>query len=60
VLLHLGQKCLLKHVTEGKMKEGIEMTGRRERISKQLLKDLKEETEYWNLNQEALDGTVEN
>jgi len=40
------------------MKEGIEITGRRGRRRKQLLKGFKEETGYWNLNQEALDGTA--
>jgi hypothetical protein len=34
------------------------VTGGRGRRSKQLLKDLKEETGYWNLSQEALGGTV--
>jgi len=50
-LSHLAQNCFLKPVTEGKIKEGIEMTGRRGRRRKQLLKDLKEEAGYWNLKQ---------
>jgi hypothetical protein len=36
----LRRKCLLKHVTEGKIKGRIEVTGRRGRRRKQLLDDL--------------------
>jgi hypothetical protein len=36
----LHRNCLLKHVTEGKMEERIEVTGRRGRRRKQLLDDL--------------------
>jgi hypothetical protein len=45
----LSRKCLLKHVIEGKIEGRIEVTGRRERRSKQLLDDLKEERGYWKL-----------
>jgi hypothetical protein len=36
----LCRNCLLKHVTEGKLEERIQMTGRRGRRHKQLLDDL--------------------
>jgi hypothetical protein len=42
----LRRNCLLKHVIEGKIEEGIELTGRRERRCKQLLDDLKEKRGY--------------
>ena len=35
------RKCLLKHATEGKIEGRIDVTGRRGRIHKQLLDDLK-------------------
>ena len=37
----LHRNCLVKHVTEGDIEEGIEVMGRRERRCKQLLNDLK-------------------
>jgi hypothetical protein len=54
----LRRNCLLKHVIEGKLEGGIEMTGRRGRRRNQLLDDLKEKRRYWNLKEEALDRTV--
>jgi len=39
----LVRNCLLKHITEGKIKEMIYVTGRRGNIPKQVLDDLK----YW-------------
>jgi hypothetical protein len=48
----------LRHVSEGKIKGRIEMTGRRGRISKQILDDLEEWRECWKLKEEALDRTV--
>jgi len=36
------RNCLVKHVTEGKIKGRIEVTGRRRRRRKQTLDDLKE------------------
>jgi hypothetical protein len=53
----LRRNCLLKHVIEGKLEGGIEMTGRRGRRRKQLLDDLKEKRRYWKLKEEALDRT---
>jgi hypothetical protein len=47
----LRKICLLKHVTEEKIEERLEVTGRRERRRKQLLDDLKGK----KLKQEALD-----
>jgi hypothetical protein len=49
----LCTNSLLKHVTEGKIKE----TGRQGRICKNLLYDLTEKRRYWKLKQEALDHT---
>jgi hypothetical protein len=54
----LGRNCLLKHVIEEKVEGRIEMTGRRRRIRKQLLDDLKEKRRYWELKEEALDSTL--
>jgi hypothetical protein len=42
VLILLKYRCLLKHVAEGKTEGRIEVTERRERISKQLLDGMKE------------------
>ena len=44
----IGHICLLKHVTEGKIKGMIEVTGRQRRRYKQLLCDLKKRR-YWKL-----------
>jgi hypothetical protein len=52
------RNCLLKHVIEGKIEGGIEVTGRRGRRRKQLLNDLKENRRYWKLKEEALDSTL--
>jgi hypothetical protein len=38
----LGRNCLLPRVFEGKIQEGIEVTGRRGRRRRKLLDDLKE------------------
>jgi hypothetical protein len=38
----LGRKCRLQHVIEGKIKGGIEVTGRRGRRRRNLLDDLKD------------------
>jgi len=38
----LPRNCLLQRVIEGKIKGGIEVTGRRGRILRKLLDDLKE------------------
>jgi hypothetical protein len=49
---------VLQHVIEGKIKGGIEVTGRRGRRRRKLLDDLKERRGYSHLKQEALDRTM--
>jgi hypothetical protein len=50
--------CLLQQVIEGKIKCGIEVTGRRRRRRKKLLDDLKERRGYSYFKEEALDRTM--
>jgi hypothetical protein len=51
----LRRDCLLRQVIEGKIKGGIEVTGRRRgRRRRKLLDDLKERREYSHLKEEAL------
>jgi len=45
----LGRNCLLQRVIEGKIKGGIEATGRRGRRRRKLLDDLKERRGYSHL-----------
>jgi len=54
----LCRNCLLQRVIEGKMKGGIEVTGRRGRRRRKLLDDLKEMRGYSQLKEEALDRTM--
>ena len=54
----LCSNCLLKRVTEGKIKGGIEETRRRGRRRRKLLDDLKERRGYPHLKEEALDRTM--
>ena len=54
----LCRNCLLQRVIEGKIKEWIEVTGRRGRRRKKLLDDLKERRGYSHLKEEALDRTM--
>jgi len=51
----LRRNCLLERVIEGKIKGGIEVTGRRGRRRRKLLDDLKERRGYSHLKEEALD-----
>jgi hypothetical protein len=51
----LDRNCLLQRVIEGKIKGGIEVTGRRGRRSSKLLDDLKERRGYSHLKEETLD-----
>jgi hypothetical protein len=51
----LRRTCLLKQVTEGKIKGRIEVTRRRGRRRKQLLDDLGDRRDYSHLKEEALD-----
>jgi hypothetical protein len=45
----LRRNCLLQQVVEGKIKGGIEVTGRRGRTRRKLLDDLKERRGYLHL-----------
>ena len=54
----LRRNCLLQQVIEGKIKGGIEVTGRRGRRRRQLLDDLKDRRGYSHLKEEALDRTM--
>jgi hypothetical protein len=50
--------CLLQHVIEGKIKGGMDVTGRRGRRRRKLLNDLKERRGYSHLKEEAVDRTM--
>jgi len=54
----LRRNCLLKQVTEGKIKGQIEVTRRRGKRRKKLLDDLKDRRGYCELNEEALYRTM--
>jgi hypothetical protein len=54
----LRGKCLLQRVIEGKIKGGVEVTGRWGRRSRKLLDDLKESRGYSHFKEEALDGSM--
>jgi len=54
----LRRNCLLQRVSEGKIKGGIEMTGRRGKRHRKLLDDLMERRGYSHLKEEALDHTM--
>ena len=54
----LRRNCLLQGVIEGKIKGGIEVTGRRGRRRRKLLDDLKERKGYCHLKEEALDHAM--
>jgi hypothetical protein len=54
----LRRNGLLQWVIEGKIKGGIEGTGRRRRGRRKLLDDLKERRGYCHLKEEALDRTM--
>jgi len=54
----LRRNCLLQRIIEGKMKGGIEVTGRRGRRRMKLLDDLKERRGYYHLKEEAVDRTM--
>ena len=54
----LRRNCLLRRVIEGKIKGGIEVTGRRGRGRRKLLDGLKERRGYSHFKEEALDRTV--
>jgi hypothetical protein len=54
----LRRNCLLQRVIEGKIKRGIEVTGRWGRRCRKLLDDLNERRGYSHLKEEALDYTI--
>ena len=54
----LRRNFLLQRVIEGKIKLGIEVTGRRGRKRRKLLDDLRERRGYSHLKEEALDHTM--
>jgi hypothetical protein len=54
----LCRNCLLQLVIEGKIKGGIEVTGRPGRRRRKLLDDLKQRRGYSHLKEEALDRTM--
>jgi len=54
----LCRNCLLKRVIEGKIKSGIEVTGRRRRRRRKLVDDLKKRSGYSHLKEEALGRTT--
>jgi hypothetical protein len=54
----LRRNCLLRRVIEGKIKEGIEVTGRRGRRRRKLLDDLKERRGYSYPMDESLNRTM--
>jgi len=54
----MRRNCLLQRVIEGKIKGGIEVTGRRGRRRRKLLDDFKERRGYSHLKVEALDRTI--
>jgi hypothetical protein len=54
----LRRNCLLQRVIEGKIKGGIEVTGRRGRRCKKLLDDLKGRSGYSHLKEEAIHRTM--
>ena len=54
----LRRNCLLKQVTEWKIKGEMEVTRRRGRRRKKLLDDLKDRRGYSHLKEEALDRTM--
>jgi hypothetical protein len=54
----LRRNCLLQRVIEGKIQEGIEVTGRQGRRRMKLLDDLKKRRGYSHLKKKALDRTM--
>ena len=54
----LRRNCVLKDLSEGKIKGVIKVTGRRGRRRTELQDCLKEARGYWKLKEEAVDRTV--
>ena len=53
----MRRNCRLQQVIEGKIKGGIEVTGRRGRRRKKLLDDLEDRRGYCHLKEETVDHT---
>jgi hypothetical protein len=51
----MRRNCLLKHIIEGQVESGIEVTRRRERRCKKILDVIKKARGYWELKTETLD-----
>jgi hypothetical protein len=58
LITFLRRNCLIQQVIEGKIKEEIEVPGRRGRSRRKLLDGLKERRGYSHLKDEAIDRTV--
>ena len=54
----MRRNCLIRQVTEGKTKGGMEVTRRRGRRRKKLLDDLREGRGYSYMKEEALNRTM--
>jgi hypothetical protein len=54
----LRRNCILQRFTEGKIKGGIQVTGRHGRRRRKLLDNLKERRGYSHLKEEVLDRTM--
>jgi len=54
----LRRNCLLQRVIEGKIRRGIEVTGRQGRRRTKLLDDLKDRRRYSYLKEKPLDRTM--
>ena len=54
----MRRNCLLQQAIKGKIKWGIEVTGRRRRRRRKLLDDLKERRGYSHLKEDALDRSM--
>jgi hypothetical protein len=54
----LRRNCLLRKVIEGKIKGGIEVTGRRGKRRRELIDDLMERRGYCRLNEKALNRPI--
>ena len=54
----MRRNCLLKQVVEGKIKGGIEVTGRRGRRRRNLMDETKERRGNFHLKEEALVRTM--
>jgi hypothetical protein len=54
----LRRNCHLQRIIEGKIKGGIEVTGRRGRRRRKLLDEFKERRGYCHMKEEALDRTM--